>query len=180
MRGNVEGAGEDFERAIKRAQLGKDPQTVWPCLSFGARLFADSDEARAAELADELVAGWKAQHFINAESSQWLPDLAIVLEKLGRGGEFLEAVQRLQMPTPWHKAAVTYVAGDFATAGDIYGAIRALPDEAYARLRAAEALVREGRRAEADAQLEPSLAFWRAVRATPLIREGESLLAESA
>jgi class 3 adenylate cyclase/tetratricopeptide (TPR) repeat protein len=180
MRGNVEGAGEDFERAIKRAQLGKDPQTVWPCLSFGARLFTDSDEARAAELADELVAGWKAQHFINAESSQWLPDLAIVLEKLGRGGEFLEAVQRLQMPTPWHKAAVTYVAGDFATAGDIYGAIRALPDEAYARLRAAEALVREGRRAEADAQLEPSLAFWRAVRATPLIREGESLLAESA
>jgi tetratricopeptide (TPR) repeat protein len=176
----LKGAGEDFDRALERARLGKDPQTVWPCLSLGARLFADSDEARAAELADELVAGWKAQHFVNAEVSHWLPDLAIVLEKLGRGDEFLEAARRLRMPTPWHEAAVAYIAGDFATAGDIYEDIRALPDEAYARLRAAEAFVKEGRRAEADAQLEPALAFWRSVGATPYIRQGESLLAESA
>ena len=52
--------------------------------------------------------------------------------------------------------------------------------EAYARLRAAENLVREGRRAEADAELERSLAFWRTAGATAYVREGEALLAASA
>ena len=54
------------------------------------------------------------------------------------------------------------------------------PHEAYARLRAAENLVREGRRAEADAELERALAFWRTAGATAYVREGEALLAASA
>jgi hypothetical protein len=44
-------------------------------------------------------------------------------------------------------------------------------------LRAAEALVREGRRSEADDELKRSLAFWRSVGATAYVREGEALLA---
>jgi hypothetical protein len=40
--------------------------------------------------------------------------------------------------------------------------------------------VREGRRAEADAELKRSLAFWRSVGATAYVREGEALLAASA
>jgi hypothetical protein len=56
----------------------------------------------------------------------------------------------------------------------------ALPEEASARLRAAEALVQEGRRAQADAELNRALAFWRSVGATAYVREGEGLLAESA
>jgi hypothetical protein len=57
--------------------------------------------------------------------------------------------------------------------GSVYG-------EAYTRLRAAERLVAEGRRAEADAQLQHALAFFRAVGATPYVREGEALLARTA
>ena len=49
--------------------------------------------------------------------------------------------------------------------------------EAFARLRAAEQLLAEGRRAEADDQLHESLAFWRSVRASRYVREGEALLA---
>jgi hypothetical protein len=56
----------------------------------------------------------------------------------------------------------------------------ALPEEASARLRAAEAFVHDGRRAEADGELQRSLAFWRSVGATAYVREGETLLAESA
>ncbi len=56
----------------------------------------------------------------------------------------------------------------------------ALPYEADARLRAAEDLVREGRRAEAEAELERSLAFWRTAGATAYVREGEALLTASA
>jgi hypothetical protein len=52
--------------------------------------------------------------------------------------------------------------------------------EAYGRLRAAKQLVEEGRRAEADAELNRPLAFYREVGATTYVREGEALLAESA
>jgi len=41
-------------------------------------------------------------------------------------------------------------------------------------------LVEEGRRAEADEHLRRALAFYRSVRATRYIREGETLLAASA
>jgi len=51
------------------------------------------------------------------------------------------------------------------------------PDEAYARLRAAEALLAEGRHAEADEQLAHALEFFRSVRATRYLAHGERLLA---
>jgi hypothetical protein len=54
------------------------------------------------------------------------------------------------------------------------------PDEARARLRPAERLVADGRRAEADVQLDKVLAFYRSVDATRYIRDGEALLAVSA
>jgi hypothetical protein len=49
-------------------------------------------------------------------------------------------------------------------------------DEADARLRAAEKLVGEGRRTEADEQLQSALAFYRSVGATRYVREAEALL----
>ena len=52
--------------------------------------------------------------------------------------------------------------------------------EAFYRLRAAEQFVAEGRRAEADEQLRPALAFYRGVGATRYVREGEALMAASA
>jgi hypothetical protein len=52
-----------------------------------------------------------------------------------------------------------------------------LPDEALARLRAADKLVADGRRAEADEQLGRALAFFRSVGATVYVREAEALLA---
>lgn len=56
----------------------------------------------------------------------------------------------------------------------------ARPHEALTRLRAAEAHVANGQRAEADAQLQNALAFWRSVRATRYVRKGERLLTASA
>ena len=65
-------------------------------------------------------------------------------------------------------------------AADVLEEIGYRPGEAYARLRAAKQLVEEGRRAEADVELQHSLAFWREVDATRYVREGEALLAASA
>jgi hypothetical protein len=98
---------------------------------------------------------------------------------LGKQAEFLALVDESHVMTPWRRAAASYVSGDYSAAADVYAEIGALPEEAHARLRAAEAFVGEGRRAEADAELKRSLAFWRSVGATAYVREGEALLAEA-
>jgi hypothetical protein len=55
-----------------------------------------------------------------------------------------------------------------------------LPDEAFARLRAAERLVGSRRRAEGDGELQRALGFFRSVDPTAYVREGEVLLARTA
>jgi class 3 adenylate cyclase/tetratricopeptide (TPR) repeat protein len=176
-RGDMKGAQADAERAIERARIGKDPQVVWPALAFGARAFAATDERRAEDLAGELlseqVSGFTGQ-------IDWALNLAVVASLIGREGEFLEAAARTTLVTPWLTAATAYVSRDFGRAADVYAGIGALPEEAYARLRGAEAFVRDGHRAEADAELARALQFWRSVGATAYVREGEALLAESA
>jgi class 3 adenylate cyclase/tetratricopeptide (TPR) repeat protein len=179
-RGDPEGALADAERAIELARLGKDPQVLWPALAFGARAVFPIDARRADTFAAEIFSDWQAKDFASSGSeSEWLTDLAVVLTPLGRQAEFLDAI-RPRMRNPWQAAAAAYVSGGFLDAAERYAAIGSLPDEAYARLRAAETLVGEGRRAEADGELQRSLAVWRKAGATAYIREGEGLLAESA
>jgi class 3 adenylate cyclase/tetratricopeptide (TPR) repeat protein len=176
-RDDMRGAQEDADRALERAEEAKDPQVMWPALAFGARAFAAPDRGRAERLASELLTEWEEQGLgINGESA-WLSDIAVALVALGTDGELAALADRSQVKTPWRRAAAGYVSGDFQGAAAEYSAIGALPEEADARLRAAEALVREGRRAEADAELKRSLAFWRSVDADAYVREGEALLA---
>ena len=179
-RGDVKGAQEDAERALELARVAKDPQLLWPSLAFAARVSSTADSKRAGDLIAEFLTEWEAQGWGRASLSEWLPDLVVVLSCLNREDEFLQGAAHMTMSTPWLKAGLAYLSGDFRGAADIYAAIGTQPDEAYARLRAAEALVRDGKRAEADAELQPALAFWRSVGATTYVREGEALLAASA
>jgi class 3 adenylate cyclase/tetratricopeptide (TPR) repeat protein len=176
-RDDVRGAQEDAERGLERAEAAKDPQVLWPGLAFGARAFAGTDRERAWALASELLFDWEEHDLGIGGEMAWLSDLAVALVAHGGDSEFVALVGRARIKTPWRGAAAAYVSGDFQTAAAEYGAIGALPEEADARLRVAEALVREGRRAEADAELKRSLAFWRAVGAAAYVREGEALLA---
>ena len=84
------------------------------------------------------------------------------------------------MPTPWLQAATTMAAGEFDQAADRYAEIGSLPDEAYARLRAAEQLLNAGQRADGHAQLQQAVGFYRQVRATGYLREADALVAASA
>ena len=70
--------------------------------------------------------------------------------------------------------------GDLRLSANLCAQMDARPEEAYARLRAAESLAAQGRRVEADEQLHAALAFYRSVSAKRYIREGEALLAASA
>jgi class 3 adenylate cyclase/tetratricopeptide (TPR) repeat protein len=176
-RDDLRGAQEDADRALERAEAAKDPQVVWPSLAFVARAVATTDRGRAERLASELLSGWERHGLGIGGDSGWLPDLAVALVALGGTSELRALVERSRVKTPWRSAAAAYVSGDFGLAADAYSAMGALPEEAEARLRAAEALVREGRRAEADEELKRSLALWRSVGATAYVREGEALLA---
>jgi tetratricopeptide (TPR) repeat protein len=112
--------------------------------------------------------------------SFWSAALATVLTALGRSSDMAAVAENATVSIRWLDGARAYAAGAFEEAADVYAEIGSLPDEAYARLRAAEALVDAGRRAEADAQLQRALAFYRSVGATAYIREAESLFAASA
>jgi predicted negative regulator of RcsB-dependent stress response len=80
----------------------------------------------------------------------------------------------------WANAALHIVRGEFTAAADIIDQIGSLPDAAYARLRAARALVDAERRAEADKQLGRALTFYRSVGAARYVREAEALPAATA
>ena len=79
-------------------------------------------------------------------------------------------------PTRWFEAALLYAAGEFETAADRYAEIGAGPDEAYARLRAAERLLSKSR-GEAEAHLARALAFFDSVGAAAYAAEGAALAA---
>jgi tetratricopeptide (TPR) repeat protein len=176
-RDDVRGAQEDAERALERAEAAKDPQVLWPTHAFAARAFAATDSGRAERLAEWLLSEWEENDLGIGGESAWLSDIAVALGALGTDAGLAALVDSARVKTPWRKAAAAYVSRDFQTAAAEYAAIDALPEEADARLRAAETLLREGRRAEADAELKRSLAFWRSVGADAYVREGEALLA---
>ena len=179
-RGDLTGAQDDADRALELARVAKDPQILWPSLAFAARALSTADPRQADTLAGELLSEWRALGWPQTSESDWLVDIGFVLPLVGRQDELLEGAAQTQNHTPWFEAAVACASGDASGAATVYAGMGALPEEAYARLRAAEAFVQDGRRAEADAELQQSLAFWRSVGAAAYVREGEALLAASA
>ena len=172
-RGDVEGALEDLQKTMQPARAAGDPQALVTSLVSAARLnvvLGRVDEGR--ELAHEALAG---------KPVMWaLTDLAWVAAELDCEAAVREWIEQIPIDTKWRGAARALLQHDFVTAADVFSDSGALDDEALARLRAAEQLVAEGRRGEADEQLQRSLAFWRSVDATRYIQEGEALLAHSA
>jgi class 3 adenylate cyclase/tetratricopeptide (TPR) repeat protein len=178
-----EGAAlEAVAKTVDRARVMRDPQVIYPALALEARseLMSGRHEA-AARAADELLSAWSEKPETMRHSHlHSFPDMAIVLHALGRGDELLEVANRSPLETRWIAAAKRYVSGEFVRAAEIYHDAGSLPDEAFARLRAAEALIGDGRRTEGDHQLQRALAFYGPVEARIYLREGEALLARTA
>ena len=174
------GAREDADRSLALARQAKDPQTFFPALSFAAVAALEQGQPREAEsLADELLALKPADTAIPHHVSP-LFDLAWVLSALGRSEDLLEAIERSAARTLHVDAAEALARGNYLAAADIYVRMGTLPNEAFARLRAATQLSAAGRRQEADQQLQLALAFWRSVGATRFVREAEALLPATA
>ncbi len=173
------GATHDADRALAAGRAIADAQAVYFVLPACAHVFAlAGDRDRAVPLAREFIGdlgrGADIQFgFIN------LPIFASAARYLGLVQELQDAIAE-RARTPWTEAVRAYGQRDFVAAAEILHGTGSRPEEADARLRAAERFVAEGRRAEADEQLHQALAFYRSVRATRYVRECEALLAASA
>jgi class 3 adenylate cyclase/tetratricopeptide (TPR) repeat protein len=174
------GARDDAERAVELAHGVKDPQLFVTTLARAAIVFlAIGNDDRAIQVFGELLSAQAELHQlgfggIDSYAIAWLG------VTLGRAEEVAELLDSDPLDTPWIRAGKAVLVGDLAGAADLLGGIGAWSQEAFLRLRAAEQLVAEGRRAEADEQLNRAVAFYRSVGATRHIREGEALLAASA
>jgi tetratricopeptide (TPR) repeat protein len=170
------------EKALEIARIVRDPQALYPALACRARAEVAAHKLEeAGRLADELLSLWARKPETMLESHlQSFIDVAIVLSALERGSELIEISDKAKLQTKWIHAAKAFVLGDFQRAAEIYAEIGSLPDEALARLRAAEALIGDGSRAEGDVELQRALAFYRSVDAKVYLREGEALLARTA
>jgi tetratricopeptide (TPR) repeat protein len=169
-RDDISGSINDVDKSLPAARKAGDPQAVYPTLATAARLYFElgrPDEAAAA-----------AREALDTFTPTYAPvDLAWVAEELGVREELNAKLAQTPVQTAWHNVIRAYLASDFVAAADVLSEIGDAVEEALARLRAAEELVAQGRRAEADEQLQKSLAFWRSVGATRYVREGEALLA---
>jgi class 3 adenylate cyclase/tetratricopeptide (TPR) repeat protein len=177
-RSDLAGAVEDIEPALALARDTGDAQALAPTLGGATRVFFSAgDPARARELAEELVEVVRASEGYVSLGSFIAPFAA----ELGVAAGLREALgSPAADESRWAAATRAQLEGRHLEAAEIYSGMPMRPAEAEARLVAAEQLVREGRRAEADEQLRRSLAFWRSVGATLYIRRGEALLAASA
>lgn len=142
------------------------------CAGFRDRSSTTLKEAGA--FADELLSRIPRGTAVHTA----LIPLSQVLVALGRREELIAALEPLT-PSPLLHAIRAYASGDLDEAAEQL-AVVSLQDEAHTRLEAAAAHAEAGRRAEADAQLQRALAFWRSVGATRYIREAETLLAATA
>ncbi|MGH3033481.1 MAG: hypothetical protein ACRDON_02855 [Gaiellaceae bacterium] len=177
-RGDPSGALEDSIAELDFARKVNDLQVLIPALATGAFvLVLTGRPADAAVLFDELLESLPSEYFGWGICSF---ELAVALTDLGRGNELLGAAARAARLTPWLEAAGALVSGEPARAAEIYGQMGARPQEAFARLNAAERLIAKNRRAEGDAELQRALAFFRSVGARAYIARGEALLAASA
>jgi hypothetical protein len=179
-RGDLPAALEDADKQLAFARMAIDPQTLHPALAFRARVaLVTGDPDQAGAYAKELLAMLVEQAEPHGVA-EWSADLAAALVGLGRDSDLRELAAMKEGPTPWLEAAAAFAGSDFERAADRYAEIGSLPDEAFARLRAAEQLLATGQRAEGNMQLQRAVAFYRKARATAYLRQAEALLAASA
>jgi predicted ATPase/class 3 adenylate cyclase len=177
-RGEAEAALAEARRGTELARSVKDPQSLYPALAFEARArLAVGDRVGADALASELLMEWRE---VGARPPHEPADGAWAFRDLGRSEEFGQALARARLQTPWHRAAQLIVTGEVAAAAEVYAEIGSVPDEAFARLRAAAKLVRSGERNEADRQLRLALPVFSQLGATAWAAEAGALLAASA
>ncbi len=163
----------DARRAVDVGRSAKDRQALIPMLSnlaFVAAELGQLDEA--GETAGELAALLVDASPINVHRTI---EVAYVADSLGCA----DAIRRLAESAPdgyiW-RDAVLAVLEDFERAAATLAALGHI-DEGYARIRAGERLLADGRRADCETHLRQALVLYRPLGATRYVTRAEGLLA---
>jgi class 3 adenylate cyclase/tetratricopeptide (TPR) repeat protein len=179
-RDDLAGAADDCARTLDA--LARDEWSTGPGEGVEAQcacmqvLLALGRPAEAADLIEKVLAlGWEPPYGFGG-----VVELVFLLRTFDRSLDPIVDAARAHPGLPWVQAAASVARGELESAADQLGELRCPPLESQVRFRLAERLVAEGRRSEADHQLQRALAFWRSVGATRYIREAEALLAETA
>jgi tetratricopeptide (TPR) repeat protein len=163
-REGAEAAVDPAEAALRLSRAVGAPQILFPRLAFRAHALAAAGRAEeAAACAEELLTLWLDEGRGTSLASFWLADVAFALTALGRGDELVGLGRRTRAMTRWLEAAERAGTGDWPAAASIFARIGSRPDEALARLRAANDLAAAGRTAEAEEALRAAHGFYRAV-----------------
>jgi class 3 adenylate cyclase/tetratricopeptide (TPR) repeat protein len=176
-RGDSEGALEDTRRAVALGRSAGDRQALHPALAEHARALLLSGELEQSVATIEEILGSIGRP--DTDWGWWISQAAIVLTDAGRGAELLE-LGGGDLPSRWIAAARSWASGDLSGAADRFAEIGSAADEVYARERAAERLIADGRRADAEPHVARALELSRMMGATRFVREAERLLAPSA
>ncbi len=175
-RGEDETVLADTDQALTLARRAKDPQSLNLALAGAAHVHRElGDLETAARLAGEFMTAIGSPGGLGF-SVVWAHVLSWTVAEIGRGPELAESLAP-DAGIPWARAGIVFAEGRPADAAEICAEMGAVTEEAYARLAAARAFSAKGDRAEADAQLQRALAFYRSVGAKRYVREGEALLA---
>jgi tetratricopeptide (TPR) repeat protein len=173
--GNVARAEADSARMLEIGRLQDDPQALLPAL--GSRIIVLAETGRVEEarpLAEEL-------RTIGAAARLPFPGgTEIVHVARCVGVEDWLAMVGGAWRTPWLEAIEPLLKGDPDRAVELYTALEAPKDVAFARLEAAKMHLAAGRRAEAETHLERALVFYRRAGANRFIAEAEALLGTTA
>ena len=180
-RGDYAGGVKDAERGAEVARGIEDPQALHTVLALASSIFVlTENDQRARKAVREALDAFQGVRRLGSVAVVEIHHLAWAARKVGSEEELLSVIGREPFRSPWAQVAEAVAGGDFRGAAEVLASMGAVSSEAFYRLRSAEALVAEGRQAEADEQLRPALAFYGSVGATRYVREGEALLAASA
>jgi class 3 adenylate cyclase len=173
-RGDVAASLADADRALELVAATPDPQARYFVNALCAHVFAGvSLDDRAAELIrairDDLLRDVGLSFAAIA-----LPGLASAALRLGLLPELASSLEQ-HVSNPWIEVVRLYAAGDFVAGADLLGEIGSKPEEAEARLHAAEQLAAAGRAGEANAQRAQATAFFRSVGATRYLESAEAV-----
>jgi predicted ATPase/class 3 adenylate cyclase len=174
-RGDWGSAEPLWERTLALGREIRDPQAVGPALASRALVLVDAGRRdEAVPLLEEVVA-------LRDEEGRTLYFMVLIhLAWLLRDFDRTDELPRPGRGKAWHDVATAIARDDILGAAELLATHGMRTEEAYARLRAAESLADEGRRVEAQAQLDRALAFYRSVGASAFVRRAEALLPASA
>lgn len=168
-RDEVDGALAAVARAVELGRKAKDPQAMRPALGVHMRI-----NLRLGRIAEARAA---ARELLSLGGG--MVELAFAADPLNLGDEVGAAIAE-RPETRWTQAARMILEGALEDAADLLEHMGDLAFSADVRLRAAKALVAQGRRAEADTQLSKAVGFYRSAGAKRYLREAEALLAATA